>query len=517
MKSDPKWLKKPKNTKELFELLSDKMWRLHNLYYIIDEWGKKVPFIPRPIQLDFLKNRHGLDIILKARQLGFSTMIQIDMLDDCLFVRDVNAAIIAQSLPDAKEIFRTKIKTPYEKLPRAIRESITSVSDSKDVLELNNGSQLRVGTSMRSSTVQNLHISEYGKICAKFPDKAEEIRTGALNAIQMGQKVAIESTAEGKEGGFYEMCTKAMNLKRSGVTLTPMDFKFHFYPWHVDPKYTLNADVTISAEMEEYFDELRLKHGIKLTAGQMAWYVKKHETQQDEMKREFPSTPDEAFESSAQGAYFHKQMAKAREEGRIGRIPYNPAHPVHTTWDLGGSEASRRGDNTSIWFFQCISKDIGFIDYYENSGELLSHYAQVLQEKKYVYGNHYLPHDSKKGDMRKEGNIYTDAEQLLTGEIYLVPRIPVKQDAINMARNIFIYCWFDEAKCAQGIKHLDNYRKEWNATLGQWRNAPRHDDASHGADAFMTFAQGFAMEGQEGYDEPTGDDIQHEMDEDTGY
>jgi hypothetical protein len=502
------WLRKPKDNEELFECLSSKMWRLHNLYKIVDEYGKIVQFIPRQIQVDFLKNRHNLDLILKARQLGFSTIIQIDMLDDCLFTKNLNAGIIAQSLSDAKEIFRTKIKTPYENLPDIIKNKITSVSDSKDTLELSNGSQLQVGTSMRSSTKQRLHISEYGKICAKYPEKANEIRTGALNTIQPGQKVVIESTAEGMEGDFYETCKKAQDLQKRKIPLTQMDYKFHFYPWWLDSKYTLDEIVSIPKHLKEYFTELKLKHGIQLTDQQKYWYVKKFDTQQNEMKREFPSTPDEAFEGSLDGAYFSIQMSKAREDGRITTVPWNPKYPVHTFWDLGISKT----DYGVVLFAQQIGQFWYFIDYYENSGEHFPHYAKILEDKPYVYGKHFLPHDASNKDRRQPGSVLEDAMKLLKGEIYEVPRVPAKQTAINAARLALGICFIDEINAAGLIKCLDNYKKEWNEKLGAWRDTPLHNWASHGADGFMTFAmsnliyEGDDGDGDDGDTDGYGDD-----------
>ena len=85
---------------------------------------------------------------------------------------------------------------------------------------------------MRSSTLTNLHISEHGKICAKDPERAKEIKTGSLNTVHVGQKITIESTAEGREGDFYTFCRKAESIKDSGRKLSAVDFKFHFFPWY---------------------------------------------------------------------------------------------------------------------------------------------------------------------------------------------------------------------------------------------------------------------------------------------
>lgn len=463
-------------------LAGKKIWRLHNLYYIIDEQGKRVKFRPRPAQLDFLKNRHGFDIILKARQLGFSTAVQIDMLDDAIFKKNVNAAIIAQSLNDAEEIFATKIKYPYDNLPEFLRKLRPLAGDSKKALELSNGSKIRVGVSMRSSTLTNLHISEHGKICAKDPIRAKEIKTGSLNTVHAGQKITIESTAEGREGDFYEFAQKSRN--NIGKPLGPLDFKFHFYPWFGNPSYKLRHG-QLTKELIAYFNKLENELNVDITQEQRYWYTKKHELLGDDIKQEFPSTPDEAFEVALDGTYFATQMALARKQNRICDIPFEPSIPVNTFWDIG------IGDHMVVWFHQRVGLQNRFIHYYENSGESFPHYVKYLQDIDCIYGHHYLPHDGTKRDVRAPGSLLTDATELLKGEVHIVPRVGDKQDAIQAVRSALGSCYFDHETCATGIKHLDSYRKEWNEHLGVWRNTPRHDAASHGADAFMTFATGY--------------------------
>ena len=158
---------------------------------------------PDPIpnaQESLMNDLHFCNVILKARQLGFTTFIQIFMLDQCIFNSNIRAGTIAHRLDDARLIFRDKVKYPYDNLPEALRNARPLLSDSAEELVLANNSSIRVGTSLRSGTLQYLHISEYGKLCAQFADKAREVRTGALNTLQSGQIVFIESTAEGHEG-----------------------------------------------------------------------------------------------------------------------------------------------------------------------------------------------------------------------------------------------------------------------------------------------------------------------------
>jgi hypothetical protein len=174
-------------------------------------------------------------------------------LDRCLFNPDQAAGIIAHTLEDAQHMFR-RVKYAYDGLPQSLKDAITCDNDTSQMLKFSNGSSLRVGTSLRSSTFQYLHISEFGKICAKFPDKAQEIITGSLNTVAAGQYVFIESTAEGREGYFYDICKLAQS--RQGKTLGKLDFRFHFFPWWGDPSYRIGNCFAMDKEILDYFNHL---------------------------------------------------------------------------------------------------------------------------------------------------------------------------------------------------------------------------------------------------------------------
>jgi len=319
---------------EVVDHYTDQLWRLHNLYYIVDERGKKVKFVPNWAQLDLYEAMWYLNIVLKARQLGFSTFIDLLGLDETLWAENYHAGIIAHTREDVKILFRNKVKFPYEHLEEGIRYRFPATQDSTNELVFKHGSSIRVGLSMRSSTLQFLHISEHGKICNKFADKAREIRTGALNTVHPGQLVFIESTAEGREGDFFDMTQKARRFAQERRRLTRMDYRFHFYPWWRHPNYSLTEneieDVPIDPETKHYFESLEPKIGRELTPGQKAWYAKKLDEQKGDMRREYPSTPDEAFEQSIEGAYYVKQMAWIRKQQRITMVPHDPNYPVHT-------------------------------------------------------------------------------------------------------------------------------------------------------------------------------------------
>lgn len=468
---------------------SDWRWRINNLYWITDKEGKRTLFRMNWAQESLFEQMHYLNVILKARQLGFTTFIQIFMLDQVVFNSDVRAGTIAHTLGDAQVIFRDKVKFPYDNLPEAIRGAVPIKHDNATELMLANNSSIRVGTSLRSGTLQYLHVSEYGKICAKYPEKAREVRTGALNTVQAGQVAWIESTAEGQEGHYYELCETAQSKARTGAKLTPLDFKFHFFPWWKSPEYEIDPDgVVISDEFEAYFAKL-LDLGIELSPRKKAWYAKKAENQFEDMKREYPSTPEEAFEASVEGAYYAQQIAKAEAQGRVGAFPAVAGVPVETAWDIGV------GDDTSIWFFQRLPGRYRFVGYIRSSGEGLPYYVKEMirlgHERGWSYAKAecYWPHD---GGVTEWGSGLTRYEQARQAGLKVsIVALSGVEEGINAARTLFAHCEFDEAGCSEGLKALRNYRKDWDEKLGAWKSHPRHDWASHGADAFRTFASRF--------------------------
>lgn len=241
--------------------IASKEWRMNNLYKIKDKYGNVVDFVPNWAQKQLMKP-HYLNLILKARQLGVTTFFAIMFLDTCLFNDNVHAAIIADNKPTAREIFIDKVKFAYDNLPEWVRELTPAFRDNINELRFSNGSVFRVGTSLRGGTVQLLHITEFAKICADNPLKATEIMSGALNTVQMGQFITIESTARGKDGYFYDMCQTAIAKQKSGEPLGALDWKFWFFPWYGDGTCSMNA-----SQVEQ--DTIRANYN-KFTAANVA-------------------------------------------------------------------------------------------------------------------------------------------------------------------------------------------------------------------------------------------------------
>ena len=473
------------------ELYSDKRWRLNNLYHVQDEKGRNVPFRLNWMQSQLITEMHYLNCILKARQLGCTTFIQVFMLDECIFNSNITAGTIAHTLNDAQDIFSKKVKFPYDQLPEGLKNHRPAVEDSARKLSFPNDSSLVVGTSLRSGTFQYLHVSEYGKLGARYPEKAREVRTGALNTVHKGQYIWVESTAEGQEGEFYDLTQRAQDTQRAGSALTALDFKFFFFPWWRHPNYVLPAeDVMLTAEDERYFNGLEMQ-GIHLTPDQKAWYVKKAAQQLDDMKREFPSTPEEAFEASIEGAYYAKQMAKAEADGRICDLPVEEGVAVETWWDLG------MNDLMTILWVQRVGPWVHVIDSYSSSGEGLAHYAAVLQEKQrerdLVYGEHVWPHDGNVRILDEKGRPRKEVMRDLGYQVEIVERGNVGQ-GIQASREILAKTRFDRSRCMGDaakktrkiVEGMKSYRREWDEDNAVFKNRPFHNWASHWADAFRT-------------------------------
>jgi len=180
-----------------------------------------------------------------------------------------------------------------------------------------------------------------------------------------------------------------------------------------------------------------------------------------------------------EGAVYAKELRLAQLEGRVCSVPYESDVPVDTFWDLG------RANNTAIWFVQRVAMQWRVLDYYEANREELSHYLKVCQTRGYFYGTMFLPHDAK----HKRLGYTASIEEQFRSSGYKVAIVPQGSldDGINAARVVFPNCYFDEAKCEEGLNALRHYCFKVD-TRGQLSEKPVHDWASDGADAFRYFA-----------------------------
>lgn len=498
--------------------LASRAWRLQNLYTIRDSDGNLIPFRPNLSQRQFYNRYWYCNHILKARKLGFSTFVEIIYLDDLLFTpTGLSAGIIDYTIDDAEsklEMFalaydnlsNADLHPHTAAIGKAIQTAIPIHHRAARRITFSNGSTIRCSTSLRGSTPQRIHLSEPGKTAIFFPKKMREIINGAFNAMTPGNIRNIESTHEGgRLGDHYRLLQIAM--RNDDSNLTKLDSRFHFFPWWQDPRYQIDpTGHHIRPEITTYFAKLAADHNINVSLPQQLWYDRKHREQGHGMKKEFPSTPGEAFESIVEGAIYGTQMADLRAANRITTFTLEKNLPIYTFWDIGLS------DYTSVWLIQPVGRWFLVLDWFEAEsvpGSAMPD-QMLLWERKWQkpIAAHYLPHDAEK---RSPNDGKTYLAELIAGGLHncrVVPRTPDLWLGIGYVRDVLPHCWFhsqntDQPRNSDGTPHLEGqtredfpsgvaclegYQKNTSNTLSL-REMPKHDIFSHSSDAFRTFAE----------------------------
>lgn len=216
---------------------------------------------------------------------------------------------------------------------------------------------------------------------------------------------------------------------------------------------------------------------IKLHYSDNPWFP---ETLRKQMESWDPDDAQTVWEGHTrqflEGSIYAKELKIALAENRIARVPIEPTKPIHTFWDLG------KADMTAIWFMQSVGMEYRAVDYYQANGEKLSHYIKLLQDRKYYYGTHWLPHDARHDRLGADKTIEAQLRDAKIGDVQIVPSLSIF-DGINAARNLFAQTWFDETRCQEGLNMLRRYIYARNND-GTPSKQPFHNLASHCADAW---------------------------------
>jgi hypothetical protein len=207
----------------------------------------------------------------------------------------------------------------------------------------------------------------------------------------------------------------------------------------------------------------------------------------DDMRQSL--TPDQydqelqcSFDAAIRGAIYRTELAAMDADNRICSVPYDPAVPVWTAYDLG------IGDATAIVCAQLVGKEIHIIDYYEATGEPLTHYVAWLDSKPYRYATDLLPHDA---GARELGTGKTREELLRANgrKVRVLSRENV-DDGINATKMLLPRCWMDRGRTERLRECLAHYHRDFNDKMGVFKDAPVHDWSSHASDAVRTLAMG---------------------------
>ncbi len=479
----------PANDYEYVERMKkSKLWRLNNLYTIVDKKGNTVKFDMNIAQHKVYAKHleHPRLLILKSRQQGISTLWLISFFDDCVFRPYFTSGLMAQGMDEAQMLL-SRTRLLWDNLSPAVKRllNIQVVRSNTKEFTFTNNSTMFIRTSFRSATLQGLHISEYGKIANANPARARETKTGTLQTTAIGNTVVIETTAEG-ENDFKVMWERAVAFAGNR---TPKDFIPVFLPWTDDPSCNIDEYQEPTLVEESYFEELEIKLKQKLTVTQKNFWIAQHRELGTDVYQEYPATPEEAFLRNRDGTYYAAQylrLVRGRKREVAGL--FDRKLPVQVAVDLG------RNDDFVLIFFQTFIDGWRIINSYNNMGEGIEHYCRKMKswEEKYGYDitKVILPHDAHVRDMTS--NITREEsfwEHGYRGKTVVVPRTPDINNDIEIVRRE-LHNMHVDPNAQYIIDCLLNYSKEWDDRREIWKDKPEHNKYSHGADALRQMVRG---------------------------
>jgi len=485
--------------------LESQLWRLRNLYQCREEGtGRGLPFKLRQEQEILAKHLIETPLvpayIIKSRRLGISTFVDTFQADSAVFTQGWRGLIIDQKQDDATKKMVEIVRFAVDSLPPEILKDIVQTKRNDSELRLmlkgepeSRDSVIFATTGGRGGDCSMLHVSEWGPIAATDPTRSREIRTGTFPAARLGRRVSETTWYGGKSGDLWELVKPIMdgNPNAEGI--------IYFFPWHTDPQ-AVRFGGQVTSDIEEYFRSLAEKVGKTFTREQKLWYAAKKVEQGMWVKREYPSTLDEALSVPMAGTIYGEELDLMREQKRICEFKAETKYPACTFWDIGCS------DYGCIWLVQFVGRDILILDYFSETGEPAATYAAKCREWELKYSivirKHYLPHDA---EQRSKGTAKPYTHDLAVAgirrqDIIVIPRTPDRWIGINHLKTMLPKCYIHSVNCAlasenpgetipSGIDCLDYYHRRVLTTDGMIYEEPVHDVYSNGADALRTMAE----------------------------
>ena len=397
----------------------------------------ELDYCPRQVFEDFHDRQERWSVIVAHRRCGKTVLCINDL--------------IYRALMDDKEQGRYAYVAPYLSQSKSIafdyllkysQPVLAKANQSELWVELMNGARIRLFGADNPDTLRGLYLD--GVVLDEYADMKPSIFGAVIRPLLADRKgwATFIGTPKG-HNAFWEVYNNATQDK----------------DWYVK---VLRASQTGLLEQSELDDAAKTMT-------------------QDQYLQEFECD----FESAILGAYFGKEMRALTDGGRIREIEYDPLFPVHTAWDLGYS------DDTAIWFFQVVHGEIRCLDYHSSNGQPVAFYAGVIQSREkdrgYVYGTHWLPHDARAKTLSSNRSVIEQlGDKIPLKSIKIAPNLKL-QDGIQASRLALTRTWFDH-KCTDGIECLRQYQREYDEDKKVFRDKPRHDWTSHGADAFRYLA-----------------------------
>ena len=518
-----------------------KIFRLNSgLYQIEDKKGKKIPF-----EMNYAQHivyaaalRHSRIIVLKSRQQGISTLWLLSFIDDGITCDSFAIGLMSQGKKESQTLL-SRTTVALEGLPEEVVKllGISVLKNNSEAISFSNGSIMYIQTSFRSGTLQRLHISEMGKISAKYPEKAKETKAGSLQAIAPGNTVVVESTAEGRKNEFYKMWHEAADYVGNR---TGMDFYPVFLSWVDDPDCTIDIPQVEDAEATEYF--VKCEHNVnvmrgtkdfKLSQKQKWWWIAKKRELPEDIYQEYPATPDEAFAAVRDGAYYavpYTEHVKEKQEIHVltaeeielenekdvrspsytmmcrkldlpsleaidydlDNLLYDNRLPVFAACDLG------KNDMWVTIYFQVHAdlngqrewRVIGCYGKEKSYGLGIQHYVDEAKSRPYKVSRWFLPHDANVEDLSADKS-RADIFRALGCRVKVLRVTSSVNNDISICRANMPMVWIDTDEAELVVDMMYNYSKEWDSKGGCWKDRPLHDEWSNPADAFRYMILGY--------------------------
>ena len=393
----------------------------------------KLKYRPRSVFEDFHKRTQRWAIVVAHRRCGKTVACINDLIVKASLEgkKDGRYAYVAPYYSQAKNI-------AWDYLMRFAEPVLAKANQSELWVELINGSRIRLFGADNPDALRGLYLD--GIVLDEYADMRPRIWGEIIRPLladRIGWAVFI-GTPKG-HNAFWDLYNNASKDDR----------------WYVRTLRASQTGLLLDAELAD-------------AAKSMS---------QDQYLQEFECD----FESAILGAYYGKEMRQLTDQGRITEVKHDPMFKVHTAWDLGYS------DDTAIWFFQVIHGEIRLLDYHYSNGQPVAFYAGIVEsremERGYEYGYHYLPHDARAKTLASNRSVIEQlGDKLPVKTLRIVPNLGL-QDGIQASRLALTRAWFDH-KCEDGIECLRQYQREYDEDKKVFRDKPRHDWTSHGADAW---------------------------------
>ena len=394
----------------------------------------ELDYKPRDVFLDFHDREQRWSVVVAHRRCGKTVACINDLIFKALVEgkEDGRYAYVAPYYSQAKNI-------AWDYLQRFAQPVLSKANQSELWVELINGARIRLFGADNPDALRGLYLD--GIVLDEYADMRPRIWGEIIRPLladRLGWAVFI-GTPKG-HNGFWDVYSKALTSSE----------------WYVK---TLRASQTNLLPSSELADAAKMMS-------------------QDQYLQEFECD----FESAILGAFYGKEMRALTDSGRITNVEHDPMFSTMTAWDLGYS------DDTSIWWYQVVHGEIRLLDYHSSNGQPIAFYTGLIQAKEreygYNYGIHWLPHDARAKTLASNGKSIIEqlSVKIPLEKMKIVPSLSL-QDGIQASRLALMRAWFD-TKCDDGIECLRQYQREYDEDKKVFRDKPRHDWTSHGADAF---------------------------------